>query len=288
MIRLYKSIYALYLTLALVGVFFIAVFSCFFEQSHPDASPAINLLVFAIMLLWVFVNVFLFNRLARRMYKKVMAIINEQCDPARFIAEMVPLLHRITRRTNVLADLQITLSSGLIEDGRFNEALGLLRTITIKRGRAANTLRAVYLNNLCAAFLYAGDTENAQRALDDLIRLRNTSKMSKLLKAQINSLHFQKQLYLQMARGDFDGVQLVCSEYFKSAKTRRGKAHAQYRLAAVYEHNGKMDDAREAYRYVAENGNQLWVARQAREKLNSLPQTAENEALRESHAVQDS
>jgi hypothetical protein len=106
-----------------------------------------------------------------RFNKKIVSIIEEECDPVRFITVLMPLLQKTRPKTHIRASLQLDLSMGLIADGRFDEALALLRTIVIGRGRAGFMECAAYFYNLCAAFLEAGNLDDARHALDDLTRL---------------------------------------------------------------------------------------------------------------------
>lgn len=263
MIRLFGKIFALYCVLVTVGIFAIV-----FAPNSQIESPITYILTLAEIMLWSFIAFRVCGWLAaRRFNKKIVSIVEEECDPVRFIAALMQLLQKTRPKTHIRASLQLDLSMGLIQNGRFDEALALLRTVFIGRGRAGFMERAAYFNNLCAAFLEAGDLDNARCALDDLARLYNEGKVPQKFQAVLYSRCQRMRLLLQMGRSNFDGVQLYFSEEFQTAQNRQGKVTAQYRLAQTYEHEGKTDKAREAYLYVAENGNTLWVARQAREML---------------------
>ena len=62
----------------------------------------------------------------------------------------------------------------------------------------------------------------------------------------------------------------ILNEALKKTKTKRQNLGLKHLLAAYKEKAGKIEEAIELYKEVAENGNKLYIVQEAREKLKKL------------------
>jgi transposase-like protein len=81
----------------------------------------------------------------------------------------------------------------------------------------------------------------------------------------------RNELLLALLRGE-RGQE--AAEFFQSAfqkdKTPSVKVMDQYCLAAAQKQLGNLEQEKEALRYVADHGNTMWVAGQAKERLKEI------------------
>ncbi len=62
----------------------------------------------------------------------------------------------------------------------------------------------------------------------------------------------------------------ILNEALKKTKTKRQNLGLKHLLAAYKEKAGKIEEAIELYKEVAENGNKLYIVQEAKEKLENI------------------
>ena len=69
---------------------------------------------------------------------------------------------------------------------------------------------------------------------------------------------------------DNDKIIEILLEALKKVKTKRQNISIKYQLAECKEKIGKIDEAEELYREVAEKGNKLFIVEEAKKKLEEI------------------
>ena len=202
---------------------------------------------------------------------KISPLLLDACDPEKFLGAVVASLPpRRPKRADYTWTMH--LYEGQYAAGRYGDALaGLQYTIRFNKGRTGAYEKAAYHLNLAEVSIALGRLQDAERELDECLRLlesvKTPGKFDEILRRG-----YQNELNkLSIAQGLYDGAEFFIS-YFDQAKNEYGRVGAKYHLALIYQHNGETEKAREAFEYVAEHGNRLHLAALARQQLGLPPQ----------------
>ena len=209
-------------------------------------------------------------------YRRIDISISDGCDPGPFIDAYSHLIVRVEKGVAMKGSaLWVRLSTGLFAAGRFSDALTALKkcelfTRTRSLKDSGRQLKMIYHANLCFGYLAQDNIENAQRQRSafekEMFLLKARSKKRPVVQRTYRNM----TCLLRMAGGDYDGAEEVFLEALKDAKSNYERVSAQYTLGKIYTNAGQKDKARGAFTYAAENGNKLYIAVQAREKLAEM------------------
>ena len=197
--------------------------------------------------------------------KELPPMLDDDCDPVRYIQVVDALMRRPIVGRHFNSALVIHLSIGYIENGEGDKAIDLLEN-ALKNGLKRRNYRGAAHSILCIVYLKKKDTESAMAHYEKIKNARSTRYTRKLVK----DLDFVLTLEQVPPKEVIDHKQKVLSE----SANRLERAHAHYLIAKAYKELGDSEKEKEHLEYVAENGNLLHIARLAREKLG-LPQPPE-------------
>ena len=169
-----------------------------------------------------------------------------------------------------LVDDKIELAFGMIFQGDYQQALDLLQTINLRsKGIGKNAVLRVYnLMSKCYARLDQWDmVERTREDIEILIKsgkLRSTAEKA----ARTALASVEAEIYLHQR-------QLIKAREYQMDRLNRVKVLYQkvsilYQLACIDLMEGDKDRAKERLEFVAQKGNTMIEAKQAREKLEEL------------------
>ena len=244
----------------------LGVIACYFEQS------AGLLLLLALLFLCLVLR----SRRANHVYKKMNDIFDEQCDPELNLCVMCKLLKYTSGKTRQIVTLNI--SNSLNEMGIFDEAKRNLMEIEVYKVSNINILLLYYMNKFISD---AGDNQVGlvQLTKGDIINCQTNPKYARQMK-DIDHCLKTVDAYLLFKQGDFKMSRELYIYLFHSAKSTRLKVRYNFRLAELDVAQGDKAGAIEKLNYVINNGNLLYVTKQAKVMLNELgkdPATVHND-----------
>jgi tetratricopeptide (TPR) repeat protein len=253
------------------------------DLSDPGASgdPIVLLVIYTV---WLAV-LMLVQYLHMRRLMKWLALLNDQCDPSSFLWQTERKLDRAVRwgqKTNICTH-RLNMAAGLSAAGRYDEALATLPDFNqLRNGRRGRMMQATYHHNAFCIFMGLGRLDEARQALDALRAALGDSAPLMQPPSGIPGVSPAKTTqYLRwlckldsvrygMARGDFDGAEAVFQYALNKARDNHQRVSAALQLGRVYAHFGRMDEARQAFEYVIEQGYRLHAVAQARAELAAL------------------
>ncbi len=253
--RISKPISILYMVICLTGVF------CLAFQSGP--LYIIGWFLFCSLLYMIAITI-----VSRRKQKLLL-----DCKPSAYIAfaEKVcsPTLKNVMARNSYYLNLYAAYNDLGLEE----QADWYLDRVVIpapKKGTLGDTQALVYYINQSGRFMNRGDIERAGLALWDAERILSDSKINSGTKKTC-FLTMQRLRYIwNMENGDYRDAEYFFSGLFRVEDSLRSRVMAKYRLAQIYRHEGKLDLAREACRYVVEKGGETRYAREAAAWLSEM------------------
>lgn len=196
--------------------------------------------------------------------KKRLHLLEDLCDPKAFI-EATEHQRGITGKDpKINAYLNVDHSAGLILSGKFQEAKDRLLSIDPKYLSHKNGTLLIYTINLISCYYSLGEIKDA----DDLYE----TKMPLLSPVNSKLTLYTKLLIAE--RFLIHGILLESKEKYKACLeekvTSRQRLCILYNLAQIDEKSGDFKAAQIKYEEVAKHGNQLWVAKDAQQKLQVL------------------
>lgn len=228
------------------------------------------LVIFAAVMLIAFIKYYI----AWHRAVKINNLLFEQCDPDAFLAQMQKRLNKAMERDQTVnaVTLRLNMGAGLNAAGRFDESLAVMAYVDVRwfrRSREGRLLRFVYHQNHCADFI---DMKMMGPARDALLWLNDCVNAEKPGKARDRMIrHYRQDYYLyEMECGRYDGAEEVFQDMFDHAKNTYERVLAMATVGRIHEHFGRREQAREAYKYAAQQGNMLHAAAVARKKLKEI------------------
>lgn len=254
-----------------------------------------------------YIIAFLFTLIAQKRLKRITDIMTEECDPYKFIEQILPLAQRKNRQ-NIKALLLTNLAAGYINAGDTVQAKTVLSDIA-----KIGTNNPIVQANICSLWAVLSINENhtvgIPSMLADLLKYSNQIKQ-KNLKCTVRSsynnitalynllfgipsmlanlLKYSNQIRQKnlkysflcsyniltarynLLSGKTDGVEQAFKLQLENSTHLLEKNSAHYNLATLYIKQNRIEEAKQALQFVVEHGNKLYIATKAKEMLAEL------------------
>lgn len=223
------------------------------------------------------------NLWANKKQAAIISILHDQCDPEAYLAAYLPLVDRkrVTKKFNNFN--RVNVSAGYIAKDDLVSGMALLTSTYIDGVSLMERItNCVKFNNLAAIYLRQGDLESACNCINQFQFLLGQVPVSYRSRPQlVQSYQVAYHTYLF-----YQGQVEVAKQFFENAlhfaKNNYQKCETVYMLANIYLALGQPTKARDAFYFVATNGNKLAIAEKSKVKL------AEMAARSQARAVPDS
>jgi tetratricopeptide (TPR) repeat protein len=192
------------------------------------------------------------------------SLIDKKCDPVAFLERIEK--DRIKSKKNEKWEeyLNLQISAGLILLGKFEEAKNMLLNIDEKYLSYRNGTYMSHTINLMECYYSLGEIESAERLFEKkvpLITAFNTK--TRLSLKMIIAIRFFYLGRYQESRETFE--EILSQKLYKSLEIE-----IAYYLAQIDEKENKIEDSLKRYQRVTEEGNKLWIAEKAKERIEKL------------------
>ncbi len=267
MIYYFRKSKILYITLSALWV--VGMVSANVVQQIVNPQGEIPLLLETLILIAGFVGIFyLCSWVASQEQKRVMDILNEECDPEHF-AEVCSRMAEEAKKPQLKALFEGNVAVGYIAGGRADEAVGLLtRNVLPETDFNAVSNNNILYSNLCSCCLDKRDLNGAEFYLQKMAEQKS--------KIPYNGAYFQTMadVYENLLRridclkGNYAPNLPFFEQKYASAPNKYMKAVSAYRAAEICSRMGESEKMREYCAYVIQNGNKLAVVHMAAELLD--------------------
>lgn len=245
-------------------------------RSLPSAAAAVPILTLAVIL-WIFLCAFAANRIALTEYKKMLALLTQNCDPPAYLTAADLQFRGKKIRSNVIRTmLALNAVTAYEAMDRFEEAEQILGGLgdpaAFGRERSRPLLQLAFHSMAATCCREDGNLENAAREIACMKTLLASGKLSaKRLETHRNTCHQQEYL-LKMQQGDFTGALEFFTQQEARAETRLKKVSLQLLLGKIHLHRNEPELARPCLEYAVRYGNRLAAVGHAKELLEKLPE----------------
>lgn len=218
--------------------------------------PIYLLIIALIMLIYIALSIL---RSKRRI-----AILDNDCDPEAFWEKTVKQASVTGRNPKMAVYFAINEAAAYITMGRFQEAGIILEDVDRRYLSDRNNTLLIYTMNRIICCYELGKTDEAERLF--VRQLTVLPALSRDLRDAIRVLIGERYFFL----GKYDESREYFNKLLKNPLSKRKRLDIQYRLAQIDEIKNDTEDAISKYTEVVQQGNKLWIAKQAAERLKEL------------------
>ena len=277
---LFKKSKALFWAILIVGMLIATAFCIDITVEGRQILPPFGIAplgftwaIVSFVILYVLSSV-VAGRYERKLLRRIDALLVDECDPYSCIAEYEKILPRST--SNMRTYVLLELCGGYLSAGNAETAKKHLETVTsFPKNKARNaSYRFVHHSNMLSFHILTGDLDSAADHLEQMKEILDDggNGLGEMTRGQLNS-HYNSQLYiLNVANGVFEGAEEVFLKNLNEGTSRLSTVASRCRLGKVYLHYNRLDEAREAFEYVIENGNKTHHVTEAKELLELINQ----------------
>jgi tetratricopeptide (TPR) repeat protein len=219
----------------------------------------------------VFFILFVINEIIAAVYRKKQkkgfsAVIDDFCDPVKYI-NILKTDHVMKRNTDNISYI-CSLSTGLIEAGKYEEAYELLSYKLLAEFAEVNRHGWIYYNNLAVVQLKLNKMEEAESTLEILKQICEEADDG--IKGDIeNSIAIFQISKLIQEEKFAQANELFENSNFPDRPLRR-KVGIDFRRAQIAAGLNDFEKAAEHLNFVIGNGNKLFVVEQAKKLLEKI------------------
>ena len=228
-----------------------------FIEQFGDYAPIIFLLLLMVNTgLWMY------------LYSNYMNVLDNELDPEKFI-ELTENEYNKNKNKKYRNYMKLNLSAGYSSAGKIETAYEKLKEVDLSKKLYRERNKILYYYNEALILNVLGKKEEAteiynkelSEEIEKIGKRKKDSEIYNLVKALEGMLFHEN---------DNEKMIEILNEALKKIKTKRQNLGLKHLLAAYKEKAGKIEEAIELYKEVAENGNKLYIVQEAREKLKKL------------------
>lgn len=202
------------------------------------------------------------------LYSNYMNILDNELDPEKFI-ELTENEYNKNKNKKYRNYMKLNLSAGYSSAGKIETAYEKLKEVDLSKKLYRERNKILYYYNEALILNVLGKKEEAteiynkelSEEIEKIGKRKKDSEIYNLIKALEGMLFHEN---------DNEKMIEILNEALKKTKTKRQNLGLKHLLAAYKEKAGKIEEAIELYKEVAENGNKLYIVQEAREKLKKL------------------
>ena len=203
----------------------------------------------------------LFCSIEERKYNKINLVLYEELNPEKYI-ELVEKNYKVKDKPTIFV-------LGYLNSGNMEKAYEILKNINVEKQFSSSRYEIYIFQSLTLI-----EMGKWKEALDIYIEHIKYNKNN--IKDRNTNLFLEDlEAYL------FNNNEKMIEYLTKKLKTETKKiviVKAKYQLGIYKEKTGKIEEARELYKEVIENGNKLYIVQEAKEKLENI-ENKRNEIL---------
>ena len=217
----------------------------------------------------IFLVLFKVNiRLWMYLYSNYMNVLDKELDPEKFI-ELTENEYNKNKNKKYRNYMKLNLSAGYSSAGKIETAYEKLKEVDLSKKLYRERNKILYYYNEALILNVLGKKEEAT----EIYNKELSEEIEKIGKRKKDSeiYNLVKALEGMLFHGnDNEKMIEILNEALKKLKTKRQNLGLKHLLAAYKEKAGKIEEAIELYKEVAENGNKLYIVQEAKEKLENI------------------
>lgn len=242
------------------------------------------LLIIAVMILYVskiysnfvyllaIITLFIYYAQKKRIFKFMLNILEEQCDPDLYCSYYYALIGYSKRNSNLanLVDHIWNITRGLVYMGKWQEAYNIVIKFVQRYEGAKNMFW--YNAFMCKYFYQVKNMDELKKHADIIVNIKSESNMkSGKLMTQEKELCMSRvaALQLEMA-GDYENLYKTYFNAKGLRNTKIAQVENQFNLALWSRKLNNTDNVKTHLQYVIDNGNKTYFVKEAEKMMAEL------------------
>jgi len=198
-----------------------------------------------------------------------MNVLDNELDPEKFI-ELTENEYDRNKNKKYRNYMKLNLSAGYSSAGKIETAYEKLKEVDLSKKLYRERDKILYYYNEALFLITFGKKEAAteiynKHILEEIEKIKNNKKLGEIYCNLVKVL--EGMLFHE---NDNEKMIELLNEALKKTKIKRQNLGFKHLLAIYKEKAGKIEEARELYKEVIENGNKLYIVQEAVEKLKKL------------------
>ncbi|MCL2843083.1 MAG: hypothetical protein FWE28_06405 [Oscillospiraceae bacterium] len=186
------------------------------------------------------------------------------CDVEGYLAIYETFLPKVVKRQPERMSVLLGLSTGYLVQGNHAVAGQMLAGAKYSPNNRTGAFDAVYTHgNFFSVYLRNGNILLAEQVLAQMEAALSHPKLREQDSNQFWPLYAEMQALLRMEQGDYKGAEQIFDLAYQRGQSVLSKVSTKYTLAGIYLHEGRADEAGEAFSYVAQHGGSTFYKKQA-------------------------
>lgn len=202
------------------------------------------------------------------LYSNYMNVLDNELDPEKFI-ELTENEYNKNKNKKYRNYMKLNLSAGYSSAGKIETAYEKLKEVDLSKKLYRERNKILYYYNEALILNVLGKKEEAT----EIYNKELSEEIEKIGKRKKDSEIYNLVKVLEgmlFHENDNEKMIEILNEALKKTKTKRQNLGLKHLLAAYKEKAGKIEEAIELYKEVAENGNKLYIVQEAKEKLENI------------------
>jgi len=192
--------------------------------------------------------------------KKRLGILDDKCDPYEFLTQTEKQREITGKNKKINSYLEIDRAAGNILIGDFNKGLEILLAVDKSKLSKTNGTLLVYYINLMECYYELGEVEKAEEVFETEIPLLSSINKNIVLAKEV--ILAERLFFLKR----YEDAKEKYNELLNRKLSKRIRISLIYRLAQINDYEEKHVEAKVQYKEVAEQGNKLWIAEEAKKR----------------------
>lgn len=265
MILLFKKLKTIQIiTLCITCVVFLALTFHFINSEQDTIITNLLLIIYAVLLFFI---ALIFEKTAAKKHDKILFKLTEQCDPYDFLNSYIGFA-KINMPPVTKTGILVNLATGYINADDYIQAKAVLADARKFSKKNPINLISCHLTQVSVSY-HDNDISTAQQSLAAAKAIIDTSYLTKSVKNQLLNNYNIYAAELNIYNNCLDGTESLLLDSFQNAQTMLNRVCIQFCLYELYTKQNRTEEARQALIYVAEHGNKLAIAKEARQLLSN-------------------
>lgn len=196
-------------------------------------------------------------------YKDRTELLQTQCDPEAFLKLTADLKSQVKNNKKMITFLQIDEAVGKMTLGDFQGAKEILQPMENEKMPNQYHIDLIYKMNYMYCLYELGEIENAENIYLDILPLLSVDDAHVKITKEV--LLAERAYFI----GEYEEAKALIEPLLERNLKLRTIMSLIYRLALIAEAEGDTETAKVHFAEVAEKGNRLWIADQARLKIEA-------------------
>jgi len=199
-------------------------------------------------------------------YEKIGNTIKEALESQKFIDELTVYVNTVDLHPLYKFNFEFLIANAYGDIGEIDQSIQMMKQMFEAGGNKKQNLDFSGNMCLCIAVKY-GYKKDLPRA-EKYRELAHKYPLHKKQQKEFDHIASRVDGYIQLLKGDGEGALTLAQNYLEHATCRLDEVLAHWLMAEIYESLGDDVQEKKHLQYVADHGNQLFIAQKACQKLS--------------------